>query len=57
MQISDDPALSWPEKLKGDPDKRSKEKYYRFHHDHGHNTSECYKLKSQIEALIRKEKL
>ena len=57
MQIRDDSALNWPEMIKGDPEKRSKEKYCRFHRDHGHETSECYKLKSQIEALIRKEKL
>ena len=57
MQINDDLILNWLEKLKGDPDMRSREKYCHFHHDHGHNTSKCYELKSQIEALIRKEKL
>ena len=24
MQIKDDPSLKWPEKMKGDPDKRNK---------------------------------
>ena len=55
MQISDDPTLNLLEKLKGDLDKQSRD--CRFHHDHGHNTSKCYELKSQIIALIRKGKL
>ena len=57
MQIKDDMTLTWPGKLKGDPSKRSREKYFHFHQDHGHNTSKCYDLKQQIEALIRQGKL
>ena len=57
MQISDNPTLNWPEKLKGDLDKRSRGKYCHFHHDHGHNIFKYYELKSQVEALIRKGKL
>ena len=45
MQIKDEGALTFPGKLKGDPSKRSRDKYYHFHHDHGHNTSGCYDLK------------
>ncbi|XP_030969721.1 uncharacterized protein LOC115989997 [Quercus lobata] len=45
MQIKDDPSLKWPEKMKGDPNKRNKNKYCRFHRDHGHDTDECYDLK------------
>ena len=45
MQIKDDPSLKWPEKMKGDPNKRNKNKYYCFHRDHGHKTDECYDLK------------
>jgi len=52
MQIKDNMALTWLGKLKGDPSKRSRDKYCRFHWDHGHNTFECYDLKQQIEALI-----
>ena len=57
MQIKDDPSLKWPEKMRGDPNKRNRNKYCRFHRDHGHNTYECYNLKQQIENLIRQGKL
>ena len=45
MQIKDDPSLKWTEKMKEDPNKPNKNKYYRFHWDHGHDTNECYDLK------------
>ena len=53
MQIKDERVLAFPEKLKGDPNKRSKDKYCRFHCYNGHDTADCYDLKQQIEALIR----
>ena len=57
MQIKDEPSLKWPEKMKGNPNKRNRNKYCRFHRDHGHNTDECFDLKQQIENLIRQGKL
>ena len=57
MQIKDERALTFPGKLKGDPSKRSRDKHCRFHRDHGHDMSDCYDLKQQIEALIRQGKL
>ena len=57
MQIKDDPSLKWPEKMKGDPNKRNRNKYCCFHRDHGHDTDECFDLKQQIENLIRQGKL
>ena len=45
MQIKDKEALTFLSKLKGNPNKRSRDKYYHFHHDHGHNTADCYDLK------------
>ena len=53
MQIKNEGALTFPGKLKGDPSKRFRDKYCRFHRNHSHDTSECYDLKQQIEALIR----
>ena len=55
--IKDEIALTFPSKLKGDPNKRSKDKYCHFHHGHNHDTVDCYDLKQQIEALIRQGKL
>ena len=57
MQIKNDPSLKWPEKMRGDPNKRNRNKYCRFYRDHGYNTDECYNLKQQIENLIRQRKL
>ena len=45
MQIKDDPSLKWPEKMKGDPNKRYRNKYCRFHRDHEHDTDKCFDLK------------
>ncbi|XP_030964572.1 uncharacterized protein LOC115985811 [Quercus lobata] len=41
MQIKDERALTFPGKLKGDPSKRCRDKYCRFHRDHVHDTFEC----------------
>ena len=57
MQIKDDPSLKWPDKMKGDPNKRNRNKYCRLHRDHGHDTDECFDLKQQVENLIRQGKL
>ena len=57
MQIKDDPSLKWLEKMKGDPNKRNRSKYCRFHRDHGHDTDECFDLKQQVENLIKQGKL
>ena len=57
IQIKDEGSLTFPGKLKSDPAKRFRNKYCRFHHDHGHDTVDCYDLKQQIEALIREGKL
>ena len=57
MQIKEERALTFPGKLKRDPNKRSRDKYYCFHHDRDHDTCDCYDLKQQIEALIRQGKL
>ena len=57
MQIKNEEALTFPSKLKGDPSKRSRDKYCHFHRDHGHDIVDCYDLKQQIKALIRQGKL
>ena len=57
MQIKDKGALTFPGKLKRDPNKWLRDKYCRFHRDHEHDIANCYDLKQQIEALIRQGKL
>ncbi|GAV59932.1 LOW QUALITY PROTEIN: hypothetical protein CFOL_v3_03463, partial [Cephalotus follicularis] len=43
-----------PEPMRSSVEKRVTEKYYRYHHDHGHDTKECRQLKNQIKDLIHK---
>ena len=53
MQIKDNPSLKWPEKMKGDPNMRNRNKYCCFHKNHGHGMNECFDLKQQIKNLIK----
>ena len=57
MQIKHKEALTYPGKLKRDPNRRSRDKYCHFHVDHGHDTADCYDLKQQIKTLIKQGKL
>ena len=54
MQIKDERYLKWPRPFHSSPLVRDKNKYCRFHKDHGHYTKDCRDLKEQIEELIRK---
>ena len=56
-QIKDDHYLKWPRPLHSSLNVRDKNKYCRFHKDHGHNTEDCKDLKKQVEELIQKRKL
>ena len=57
MLIKDKGALTFLGKLKGNPNKRSRDKYCHFHRDHNHDIANCYDLKQQIETLIKQGKL
>ena len=57
MQIKDVKVLTYLGKLKGDPNRRLRDKYCRFRRDHGHDIADCYDLKQQIEAFIKQGKL
>ncbi|XP_065620744.1 uncharacterized protein LOC136063784 [Quercus suber] len=56
-QIKDEHYLKWPQPLHSSLNIHDKNKYYRFHKDHGHYTEDCRDLKEQIEELIQKGKL
>ena len=56
-QIKDEHYLKWPRPLHSSPNVGNKNKYCRFHKDHGHYTEDCKDLKEQIEELIQKRKL
>ena len=53
-QIKDKHSLKWPRPLHSSLNICDKNKYCRFHKDHGHYTEDCRNLKKQIEELIRK---
>ncbi|XP_052203975.1 uncharacterized protein LOC127809253 [Diospyros lotus] len=40
--------------MKAPANKRSKDKYCRFHRDHGHDMEECHQLKEEIQELINR---
>ncbi|XP_052177503.1 uncharacterized protein LOC127791560 [Diospyros lotus] len=46
--------LKKPRPMKAPSDKRNRNKYYRFHRDHGHDTKECHQLKEEIQELINR---
>ncbi|XP_043697244.1 uncharacterized protein LOC122648037 [Telopea speciosissima] len=53
-EIKDQVTLRWPTKMVKPAHERNKNKYCRFHQDHGHDTKECRRLKDEIEALIQR---
>ncbi|XP_043725980.1 uncharacterized protein LOC122672585 [Telopea speciosissima] len=53
-EIKDQVALRWPAKMVRPAHERNKNKYCRFHQDHGHDTEEYRQLKDEIEALIQR---
>ena len=54
LAIRDKGLLRKPVPMKAPADRRNGFKYCDFHEDVGHNTSECYSLRNQIEGLVRR---
>ena len=54
MEVKNEDFVKWLGRIKSDPRKRNKKKYYEFHQDHGHNTKDYFQLKEQIDNLIKK---
>ena len=57
MEIKRDPAFKWPAKIRGDPRRRDRTKFYEYHGDHEHLTKECISLRYEIENFIKNGKL
>ena len=57
LDIEKEKDVRWPKPLRGDPSKRNKDLYCRFHKDVGHDTDDCKQLKDEIEFLIRRGRL
>ena len=53
LAIRDKGLLRKPDPMKAPVDGRNRFKYCDFHKDVGHNTSEYYSLRNQIEGLVR----
>ncbi|XP_010242582.1 PREDICTED: uncharacterized protein LOC104586896 [Nelumbo nucifera] len=53
MQIDDCNYVRWPEKMKMQSNKRSRDKYCEFHRDHGHDMENFFDMHNHIEDLIR----
>ncbi|RRT59703.1 hypothetical protein B296_00035218 [Ensete ventricosum] len=54
LQIQEKGLLKTPNPLRSRAEDRDHRCYYRFHYDYGHDTEECYNLKSQIKDLIHR---
>lgn len=52
LQIKERGLLKALNPMKAPRELKDHSKYYRFYHDHGHDTEECRDLKNQIEELI-----
>jgi len=54
MEIENDTFLQRPQPMRGLPAQKNKDKFCKFHRDHGHSTEECLQLKDAIEDIIRR---
>ncbi|XP_058106240.1 uncharacterized protein LOC131249447 [Magnolia sinica] len=57
MEIKSEGFVSWPNKLRSNPNRWNNDKYCHYHRDHGHSTSDCYHLQEEIERLTREGRL
>ena len=57
MEIKNEEFVKWLGEIKTNSLRRNKNKYFKFHRDHGHNTEDCFQLKELIANLIKKEYL
>ena len=53
-EMADKAILPRPSKVRTPFEKRDKNKWCEYHHEHGHTTNECRQLQSEIEKLIKR---
>ena len=53
MQVEGRNLLRNPGPMRAPVERRNMAKYCKFHKDMGHNTTECFQLRDQNEALIQ----
>jgi hypothetical protein len=55
--IKGDPSFRWPQKMKTDPFKWDRSKFYEYYDDHEHLTEDCISLRREIEVFIQNGRL
>ncbi|XP_070014518.1 uncharacterized protein [Nicotiana sylvestris] len=43
----------WPKEMRSNPNRRNPDFWSEFHNDHGHKTSDCRLLQSEVEHLLK----
>ena len=54
IEVKNKEFIKWHGKIKTNPHRRNKKKYYKFYRDHRHNSEDCLQLKEQITDLIKR---
>lgn len=49
--------VHWPQIMRSPVGARSKDKWCKFHKDHGYNTEDCVQLKREVERLLEQSHL
>ena len=56
-KIKNEPFFKWPNKMVGNPEKRSYNLYCQYHQDHGHTKKDCKSLWDHLDQLVQEGKL
>ena len=52
-QIKNEPFFRWPNKMGGDPSRRTQNLHYTYHRDKRHTTKQCRILKDHLGQLVK----
>ncbi|XP_019252730.1 PREDICTED: uncharacterized protein LOC109231525 [Nicotiana attenuata] len=45
--------VQWPKEMRSNPNRRNPDHWCEFHNDHGHKTSDCRFLQSEVDHLLK----